>query len=125
MRGGKKGDGDEKRKREEEKGRGGDEESEREKETGEEEKRGEKGGGDNSRGQERSGVEQSGQERRAVHTEKLLSGHCVRLVEDDAHLFLVALERIDAVLEFIRDVELVCVKEKKDNVASVGELADH
>jgi len=53
---------------------------------------------------------------RTVDPEQFLRVDGVRLVEYHADLVVVPLERLDGVLELVRDVELVRVEEKKDDV---------
>eukprot|EP00962_Isochrysis_galbana_P024204 scaffold7401_cov108-Isochrysis_galbana.AAC.2 len=62
---------------------------------------------------------------RAVNAQQPLRVDCVRLVKDNADLVVVPLERLDGLLELIRDVQLVRVEQKKDDVGARREPAAH
>lgn len=51
-----------------------------------------------------------------VHPHQLLSLYLVGLVENNSHLVLVVLQGLDDLREFIRDVQLVSIKEENDTV---------
>ena len=46
--------------------------------------------------------------------------HLVRLVEHDSDLVVVPAEALDDFLEFIRDVELVRIKEEQDKIGALS-----
>lgn len=56
-----------------------------------------------------------------VHPHQLLSLDLVGLVENNSHLVLVVLQGLDDLGEFIRDVQLVSIKEENDAVNPLGE----
>mmetsp|Transcript_27521 Transcript_27521/g.80687 ORF Transcript_27521/g.80687 Transcript_27521/m.80687 type:complete len:444 (-) Transcript_27521:429-1760(-) len=62
---------------------------------------------------------------RAVDAQQLLAVDGVRLVEHDADLVVVPLERLDRLLELVRDVQLVRVKEEENHVGARGEPGAH
>ena len=60
----------------------------------------------------------------AVDMHELGGRDGVRLVEHQAYLLVVRLERQDDLLEFVRDVDLVAVKEEQNLVCFVGKPLD-
>ena len=61
----------------------------------------------------------------AVHPHELLMVDLVRLVEDDPHLVLVPVDRLDRAPELVRDVEFVGVEEEDDAIHALGEPLQH
>jgi hypothetical protein len=61
----------------------------------------------------------------AVDAHQLLRGHLVGLVQHDADLVVLALERLDGGLELVADVELVRVEEEEDEVCALREPLGH
>lgn len=66
-----------------------------------------------------------GPHHRAVDAHELLGGDLVGLVEDDADLVILALERLDDSLELVADVQLVGVEEEQNHVRALGEPLRH
>ena len=62
---------------------------------------------------------------RAVDAQELLRVDRVSLVEHDAYLVVVPLERLDGQPELVRDIELVRVEEEQDDVRPRREPLGH
>lgn len=62
---------------------------------------------------------------RDLHAHELLLVDHIRLIQDHPDLLLMTLQRMDSSLEFVRDIQLVGVKQQQDQICPLCEPLNH